>query len=314
MPVQFVHERRGMVMEVIAPDDNVFTEKGLSTDAVDTRNRYQGPSPWHVNYCGYEHCYPGYAYGPHARTSYLLHIVADGKGVYHAGDQTYHIEKGQLFLIYPSVVTTYKADDADPWSYYWVGFSGYQSEYILSQMGFSRDHLVISVEDLPALLGCINRMMDTNQVTLSNELYRTSELLRFFSCIISSRSPNDVPSGRNARTMYANLAMKYLSSNFSRKLSITDLAAHIGVDRSYLSKSFRAEFGMSPQEYMIRLRMRKAAHLLEQSEESVTAVVEKCGYLDALAFSKVFRKAWGCSPTAYRQKNINPACAERPDC
>ena len=228
MPVQFIQERKGLVMEVIAPDDSVFTENALPGDAVDTRNRYHGPSPWHVNYCGYEHCYPGYAYGPHARTSYLLHIVAEGKGEYIAEDQVYHIEKGQIFLIYPSVITTYKADEDTPWSYYWIGFSGYQSEFILSQMGFSRDNLVITVDDLTPLLECIIRMMDTHQVTLSNELYRTSELLRFFSFVISSRSPNDIPSGRNARTMYANLAMRYLTNSFDRTMSLAELAARIG--------------------------------------------------------------------------------------
>ena len=278
-----------------------------------TRNLYQGSSPYHVNYCGFEHCYPGYTFGPHSRTSYLLHIVADGQGDYWTDEKKYHLKKGQILLIYPSVTTTYRSDENDPWSYYWVGFSGYRSEFILSQMGFSRENLVISVEDPEPLLECIRRMMDTHQVTLSNELYRTSELLRFFSHVISMRSPNDAPSGKKAQAMYAGLAMKYLSNNFDRRLSIAALAAHIGVDRSYLSKSFRAEYGFSPQEYVIRMRMKKATHLLEESSESIASVAEKCGYTDALAFSKLFRKTWGCSPSEWRSSGAEIAHAPQAD-
>lgn len=313
MSVQFIRERKGLVMEVIAPDDTLLSESIPQDDAVDTRDQYHGPSPYHVNYCGYEHCYPGYTFGPHTRTSYLLHIVAEGRGEYIVGDKIHKIKKGQIFLIYPSVTTTYRSDEEDPWSYYWIGFSGYQSEFILSQMGFSRDNLVISVDAPEPLLACIDRMMDTHEVTFSNELYRTAELLRFFSYVISAGSAHDSPTGKKARTMYARLAMRYLSGNFDRKLSISALAAHIGVDRSYLTKSFQAEYGYSPQQYVMDLRMKKAKHLLEESEEPIASVAAKCGYSDALAFSRLFRKTWGCSPSAYRASAAKVSHAAQPD-
>ena len=73
--------------------------------------------------CGYEICAPGHSFGPVQRSFYLLHYVMEGRGTFWANDRRYELKKGQLFEIRPGEMTRYRADEAHPWYYVWIGFS-----------------------------------------------------------------------------------------------------------------------------------------------------------------------------------------------
>ena len=76
----------------------------------------------------------------------------------------------------------------------------------------------------------------------------------------------------------------------------------IGSTRSYIVTLMKQETGMSPQEYLIETRMRRASDLLIMSEDPIRNIALECGYEDALAFSKVFKARFGTNPSAYRKK------------
>ena len=291
----------GTVLELFFQDSNLQVEAPNEDIPTDLQSTYSGPAPYHLNYCGYESCAPGYCFGPHTRTSYLIHIIFSGKGTYRTEGTTYHLSAGQLFLIYPGVSTVYQADEKDPWSYGWVGFSGYHSETILSYMGFSRDNHVVYVNYLEPLRQSIHNMLELHKITYGNELKRTAELLQLFSYVMD-HSPNARETQYEySKTTYAEVAMRYLTSNYPLRIKISDLADYIGVDRSYLTKSFREQYHVSPQEYLISLRMDQAQFLLENTGKSVTDIAAEVGYPDSLAFSKSFKQRFGTSPSEYRQ-------------
>ena len=101
--------------------------------------------------------------------------------------------------------------------------------------------------------------------------------------------------------VYVKQAMLFIMSNYAEKIKIDALASQIGITRNYLTKSFQKELGVSPQEFLINIRMERAAELLTSTSLPVNEVAAKVGYSDALAFSKKFKEKYDLSPKSYRE-------------
>jgi YesN/AraC family two-component response regulator len=97
-------------------------------------------------------------------------------------------------------------------------------------------------------------------------------------------------------------AMAYLHEHYSRSFERHHLAKTVGVSENYLSQIFHRELGLSPREYLSRIRIHKAKQLLTNTDESVTSVAGRVGFEDPAYFSRVFHKLVGESPQSYRQK------------
>jgi len=92
---------------------------------------------------GFQKCVPGHGWGPGVRDHYLLHYIVSGRGSYEAGGRSFALEAGQAFLVHPDVPVCYRADEEEPWEYYWVGFSGPAAPLLLAQTPFGRHYPVL---------------------------------------------------------------------------------------------------------------------------------------------------------------------------
>ncbi len=95
----------------------------------------------------------------------------------------------------------------------------------------------------------------------------------------------------------------YAASDFALDEALQKLPFHY----DYLRKLFKKEMGVTPLEYMTRLRMKKAEALLSTMgarDYSVAEIAALCGYDDALYFSRVFKKFFGVSPSAFASRQV----------
>ena len=99
---------------------------------------------------GWEQTEPLHSYGPYARNHYLFHYVISGKGLLFANEQEYAIEGGHGFLIAPGQVTTYRADEQEPWEYTWIEFDGLRAHEALNLAGISGQNPVYSPASVKA--------------------------------------------------------------------------------------------------------------------------------------------------------------------
>jgi AraC-like DNA-binding protein len=97
-------------------------------------------------------------------------------------------------------------------------------------------------------------------------------------------------------------ASAYIKQNYSRSFSLIELAETIGVSKSYLSRIFKIDTGISLWDYLNRFRIQKAKELLLLTDESITEIALGAGYEDVGYFSRVFHEITGVSPRAYRQQ------------
>lgn len=108
--------------------------------------------------------------------------------------------------------------------------------------------------------------------------------------------PDDVP--------YGKAAMIYMRENYTRPISVGDVAKAVGVSRSWLYRCFMDYTAQSPAAYLRALRMERAKSLLRRTSLSVQEVAYAVGYEDALYFSRVFSDYTGSSPTQFRNRTL----------
>jgi transcriptional regulator GlxA family with amidase domain len=97
-------------------------------------------------------------------------------------------------------------------------------------------------------------------------------------------------------------AQDWMEENMTAPLSVPLLADRAGLGERTFARRFKKATGDTPLEYLQYLRIRKARSLLETTDEPVEVITSRTGYEDASSFRRLFKKATGLSPTAYRKK------------
>lgn len=104
------------------------------------------------------------------------------------------------------------------------------------------------------------------------------------------------------------LILSSIMKNYERSDYALDEAIRaLPFNYDYLRKLFKKELGVTPLEYMINLRMKKAQLLLTAmwtDGYTVAEIAGQCGYDNALYFSRVFKKKYGCSPREYAKGRL----------
>ncbi len=95
-----------------------------------------------------------------------------------------------------------------------------------------------------------------------------------------------------------------MKGDLGLKRSIQEIAAHHGVEVHTLMRLFRKHLGVSPREYLIKLRMEAAKHLVASSELSMKEIAERLGYCNSLYFSTAFHRMFQETPSRYRKRKL----------
>lgn len=98
-------------------------------------------------------------------------------------------------------------------------------------------------------------------------------------------------------------AVNLMHEHHAEALRITELARVAGLSRSQFNRQFRKLFGVTPREYLLRVRVHAACHLLEETDRKATAIAQETGFFDHSHFSRTFSRIMGSSPRAYRHRH-----------
>ena len=120
-------------------------------------------------------------------------------------------------------------------------------------------------------------------------------VLALFAALFSqSESPN-------ATARVAHEIDLYIRENYQTDITNQLLSRKFGFVPSYISKIFKAYKGVSPCSYLTDVRMEKAKRMIiEQPDQSLSVIAAAVGYTDFSYFTKVFKRSFGVTPSAYR--------------
>ena len=250
------------------------------------------------------------AYGPSMRDHTLIHIVTSGRGSLHMAGGVHLVKAGDLFMIPAGCVSYYQADRTDPWSYVWLGFEGAWGDAAMEEAGLSADHPVARLNEFDNLMVILEHMdalmfeRDAYLGLMSGALAVLRLLLR--AAAVKPDEPGAPADEAALPRVDERLAalVRLLDERYPEPLTVQGLARDLGMSRASLAERFRRLKGCSVKAYITRLRMERACMLLSDSSRSIRSVAESCGYDDPLFFSRVFKRARGLSPSAYRKQTL----------
>lgn len=260
-----------------------------------TRNS-NNPTSMLLCYAGHEACKPNHHFGPAIRIHYLIHFISKGKGYFTSNGTTYTLTKNQMFLIKPGETSYYVADADDPWEYSWIAFTGSDSTTILQNCGLLNDDPTASYIPEKKLVNALDDIIYQLQNKIENDYSLLGNLYTIFGCLAGQYRKEH----NSSHNLYMRQALNYIQNNYHRNIRISDIAAHLQIDRTYLYRLFTEQFHMSPKKYLLHYQLKMALQLLTNSSLSITEIAYACGFSDASAFSHSFMKEYGNTPSQTR--------------
>ena len=95
-------------------------------------------------------------------------------------------------------------------------------------------------------------------------------------------------------------AIRFIDANLSGKLSLSQIAAHAGVNQNYLSGLFRREMNLPLSEYISKRKIQESVYFVKHTDHSISDIATLYGFSDQSYYTSVFRKVMGTTPAAYR--------------
>jgi AraC family transcriptional regulator len=96
---------------------------------------------------------------------------------------------------------------------------------------------------------------------------------------------------------------RHVDEHLGEPIRLSDLAAVAGLSRSHFCRMFHASFGEPPLAYVQRRRLERAKRLMLETDRLLAAIARECGLCDQGALTRLFRRAVGQSPAAWRRLN-----------
>ncbi|WP_284645148.1 helix-turn-helix domain-containing protein [Paenibacillus silviterrae] len=245
---------------------------------------------------------PNYLAGPKTIDYYSLHLIQAGTIHMQYKEQTIALEKGDLFCLWPGTPFSYRpADPRTVVEMTWVAFAGAQAPVLLELLGitenlpFARGALSSSTEMILQQLWRAAAQDKTTQLSVLSLIYQLFDQLHgnlLAATSIHSRQKH-----------WVQRSIEYMDAHYSEPISVSHVASQVGIHRTYFTKVFTEQVGLSPVQYLIKLKMEKAMRLLKETTLTVTEIAFSLSYSDSASFSRSFAAYFGRPPTYFRRKH-----------
>lgn len=249
---------------------------------------------------GLEKCAPDYDNDRKSFAHPCIEFVVRGCGTVKLGNASFGLRPGTIFAYGPRLghrITS--APDAPLWKYF-VVFTGSESLKLLENFG-GQGHVahITQPEKLQSIFD------DLINQGLGDHVDRTRQcetILKYLVLKIGELQRPVDECGARAFATYERVR-SHIAQHFEELTCLREIATACAVDEAYICRLFRRFGRESPFQYLVHLRLNRAAELLLTSECLVKDIAARLRFTDAFNFSRTFRNAFGVSPNELRKRN-----------
>lgn len=238
---------------------------------------------------------------PQGCPEWVLIYCVKGSGAANINGIRVQVRTGDALFLPPNVTHSYHADSTKPWTIYWLHAAGRRATAICERLTQQSANWVLPVEsqaELPALFLDIEgklRRLPSSDALLEMSLATGSLFGRLLE--IQRRQHLCEATHLQARLTPA---VRYMQNALHATVTVAEMAQLAQLSPSHFTAMFRRQMGCPPLKYFLRLKMQKAAELLDRTQMPVNTIASNLGYADPMYFSRAFRQEHGMPPTAYR--------------
>lgn len=290
-----------------------------------------------IQHCGYNEWQEAERLSWHAHEGFELVLLLDGRAAFEFSDGSRcELAGGEFFFKLPGQVHRALDDVTSPCKMCWVVFNPGVADACLNtalteaELKFlveryredERKVLPYSSATKPLLDSFRQAVVDLhsdyrhgNSTTGSPEPQPKSAtasfalaqppqvaLLRLTLCMVLLETARQAKQGPPPKAGdFVARAIAYMEERYCDQISVDEVAAHLGLSRSYLYTVFRQGTGQTPNDFLQRTRIKAAESMLAQGSASVTEVASQLGFSSSQYFSKVFHKYTRQTPQEYRK-------------
>lgn len=219
---------------------------------------------------------------------YRMYYICGGEAYLKKADQMIRLEPGYFYILPLMKPYTLWHIKEDPLQVLWF--------HIQIKMDFYIDLGIAKIaEDTPMyyLLNSLRSLMGTSRYHMERE-----RLFDIFLTLLNE----EIPLQKTDHPVMKGV-LDYIDAHITQHITVRDLAAYAGMERSYFSRKFKAAFQMSPNQYLYAARLNQAANALAQGS-TVSEASRIADYADEKSFSRAFHSYMDIPPSIYRKSHI----------
>ncbi len=242
-------------------------------------------------------------------SSYLFFVVLEGEGTLEYGGKIYQLKAGDCAFVdchrAYAHSSSYKL-----WRLKWVHFYGPNMNAIHEKYVERGGRAVLTCADWQSY----ERLMDEIYAIAGSDAYiKDMQIFEKLTALLTllmeqSWSPdreNGQPEAlqRKVQGKKQNLQIvkEYLDEHYASKITLDMLAERFYINKFYLTRIFKEQFGESVTGYLLQVRITKAKQYLRFTDKPIEAIAHECGMHDANYFSRMFKKVEGTTPGEFRR-------------
>lgn len=233
------------------------------------------------------------------RTEFLfVYFVESGQTPLTVDGRGYLLESGDLFFFFPGQQKVLNESATAPLRNYYLNLSGTLAEPLLAELGISRENPYFKGGDFSKFTRWLDELKELFHERQGGygAIAKAWEFMELLRLHLHARCSE-------VKEALALQAADLMHHYYHCHLEINEVAQKLGISRVTLYRQFKGHYRMSPQQYLMKIRMEKAVALLQTTNQAVAVIANQCGFENAAHFSRLFKARFNQTPNAFRAAN-----------
>lgn len=234
-------------------------------------------------------------------SQYVLQYVVDGVADYPVENRHYRTLRGDLLFHRPGERHSILTHDGETYICISIVFH-FGSEPFPLEAAFGGAHLLGNFAEHPIHTMLSQLVIHYHQPGEHHRLASQGLLLQILAGAAESFASGRREAAPAEQKIHARMVLvkNYLQQHYDRPMRSEELSHISGLSENYVTIQFKRAFGMTPSQYLLRVRAEKAKELALHTDLSISEIARRVGYSDVHTFGRMFKKVTGYNLTSFR--------------